>query len=85
MRDTSKARVLDGVACLVLFGVAMLVLSLGSKSPAGFGVGYILNLLAACFALSYVRTWKKVYRNIAISLLLIILIGFHLALLLPRK
>lgn len=75
----------EGIACLVFFALAALVLRLDGRSPIALITVFVVGLLGTCFGLSYMRTWKGVYRNVVLAILLIISFAFYLVLLLPSK
>lgn len=75
----------EGIACLTFFGLAAFALHFGGQSLIALILVFIAGLLGAYFGLSHMRTWKRIYRNVVLGILLIISVTFYLALLLPSK
>ena len=75
----------EGAASLVSLVVAALALYFGGTSPITLTGSLALSVLGVCFGLSYMRTWRRVYRNIVLTVLLISAVAFYLALLLPSR
>jgi glucan phosphoethanolaminetransferase (alkaline phosphatase superfamily) len=75
----------EGAAGLVTLAAAWLTLYFGGTSPIGLVATVALSLLGACFMLSYMRTWRRSYRNIVLAILLISAVAFYRALLLPSR
>jgi uncharacterized membrane protein len=75
----------EGVACLVSFAAAALVLYVGVTSPVALTLVLVLSLLGVCFGLSHMRTWRRAYQNIVLAALLVAAVAYYLVLLLPSK
>ena len=75
----------EGAACLGSLAAAALVLYFVGVSP--FPLTLVLGLIffGVCFGISYLRTWRKVYRNVALAILLVVAVYFYLAILLPSR
>jgi hypothetical protein len=70
---------------LLSFALAGLLLRFVSISPATIGFSLLLCLLGACFGISYLRTWKRVYRNLVLAGLIVGVTLVFLAMLLPSR
>ena len=86
----------EGTACLVSFTAAALLLYFCSVSPYFAGASLVavlilsilvllLLLLGTCFGVSYMRTWRRVYRDVMLAVLVIAAIAFYLSIVLPEK
>jgi len=69
----------EGFACLSCFFLATLILCFGNRSPISLLPFFLLGLLGACFGLSYMRTWKNIYRNALLGILFIAALLLYLA------
>lgn len=75
----------EGAACLLSFMLAAFVLHFGRASVLAIFGSLILALFGSCFGLSYMRTWKPVYRYIVLAVLFVSAIAFYAAIILPVR
>ena len=73
----------EGLASFAAFTLAAFILHFHSSSPIFFALFVLIGFLGACFGLSFMRTWKKTNRNVALAILLVLAVLFYLGMLLP--
>jgi len=82
---TSKGYKWEGLACVICFALCVAFLKLNPSSPLAIIGAILLALFGSAFGLSYMRTWKSVYRFCALTVLAIASAAYYLLILLPIK
>lgn len=75
----------EGTACLISFTLALIASRFVHSSMLAVFACPILSFFGFWFGISYIRTWKPIYRNILLTILLLAAIAFYAAIILPAQ